>query len=494
MGEKYHYIAIDVGAENGRVMLTTLEDGKLDIHQMYRFSNGPVKEDGSLRWDFERLFAEIKTGLKETFSVQSDIISIGVDTWGVDFGLLDANGRLIENPYHYRDSRNNDMIEKACQLVPKEQIYMNTGIQFMQFNSLYQLLAYKQQKPEVLNKAEKLLFMPNLFMYYLTGKAGAEYTIASTSQMMDMRTGRWSDTLLDAMGLPRKILPEVTMPGSKAGILKKELAEEFGCGQVDVVAVGTHDSASAVAGVPACGDKKWAYLSSGTWSVMGIEIDKAVVNDISMRLQMANEGGVENTIRLLKNIMGLWLVQECRRGWAMQGRDLDYTQIMDMASESRPFQAYIDPDYSVFFSPGQMPEKINEYLKTTGQAQIKEKGQMLRVILESLAVRYYQTLQCLETFSGNKIEVLHIVGGGCQNELLNQFTADATGIKVVAGPIEGTIMGNALVQGIASGQVASLKQGRHIVTRSFPLKEYYPKSQSAWRMYIKKFPELKNVD
>ena len=488
-----HYIAVDLGAESGRVMLATLANDKIDIQQMHRFPNGPIKENDSLRWDFEKLFAEIKTGLKKAFSVQPDIVSIGVDTWGVDFGLLDAEGKLIENPYHYRDARNDGMIEKACEIVSRKDIYMSTGLQFMQFNTLYQLLAYKQQKPDVLEKAKALLFMPNLIMYYLTGQKSAEYCIASTSQMMDMKTGQWSEALLDAMDLPKDILPEVIMPGDKAGVLKKELADEFGCRQVNVIAVGTHDTASAVAGVPVSGDKNWAYLSSGTWSLIGIETPDAIVNESTLELQITNEGGVENTIRFLKNVMGLWLVQECRRHWASEGLELDYGQIVEMASQSQPFQAYVDPDYGEFLSPGQMPKKINDYLKMTGQEEIADKGQMIRVVLESLAVRYHQVLEAMEMLSGKKIDVLHIVGGGCQNELLDQFAADATGKKVMAGPIEGTVLGNILVQALGSSHIDSLQTGRKIVGNSFPLKEFLPQKSIDWETYIKSFPCLKDT-
>ena len=326
--------------------------------------------------------------------------------------------------------------------------------------------------------------MPDLISYYLCGNISAEYTIASTSQMMDMKTGQWSDVILDAFDLPKDILPSIIRPGTEAGRLKTELAEKWGCDQIPVIAVGAHDTASAVAAVPSDTGSKWAYLSSGTWSLMGVEVPDAVINEQTERLQFTNEGGVENTIRLLKNIMGLWLVQECKRQWADEGCELDYTQITKMASEAAPFQGRIDPDHNAFFSPGQMPEKINNYLKTTGQQEITDKGQIVRVILESLAVRYSKTLEMLETLSGDTIESLHIVGGGCQNELLNQFTANATGKKVVAGPIEATVLGNVLIQGLADGQISSLEQGRQIVARSFPLKQFQPEQSSGWQQYI----------
>jgi len=490
----YNYIAIDLGAESGRVMLATLKNEKIELQEMHRFANGPIKENGSLRWDFQRLINEIYAGMEKTLAVEKNIQSIGVDTWGVDYGLADEQGQLLENPYHYRDSRNDGMIEWACQKLSREQIYQHTGIQFLPFNTLYQLIACKRQRPELLARAKTLLFMPNLFMNYLCGDISAEYTIASTSQMMDMKTGQWSDVLLDGFGLPKDILPSIAQPGSQAGVLKKELAGKWNCGLIPIVSVGTHDTASAVAAVPASEQTKWAYLSSGTWSLMGIETSEPVINDVTSQLSFTNEGGVENTIRLLKNIMGLWLVQESRRYWAEQGHELDYAQITEMASQSRQFQARIDPDYGAFLSPGQMPEKINDFLRSTGQTEIDDKGQLIRVILESLAVRYRQIINTLEELSGDTIEVLHIVGGGCQNELLNQFTANATEKRVIAGPIEGTVLGNVLVQARAVGQIDSLEQGRKIISRSFALKEYESQEMTAWKKYAESFSQLKIME
>lgn len=486
MSETNNYVAVDLGAESGRVMLATCTQDSLEIEELHRFPNGPIEQDGSLRWDFSRLMTEIKAGLKKAFALGKTITSIGVDTWGVDFGLVDANGRLLENPYHYRDSRNNGMIEAACDLLPRDQIYANTGIQFMVFNSVFQLLASKQQRPDLLDKAAHLLFMPNLIMYELCGEIQAEYTIASTSQMMDMHTGQWSDTVLDALGLPKRILPAITQPGTVAGHLKVDLARELGGTSVPIVSVGTHDTASAVAAVPVTHDKTWAYLSSGTWSLMGIESAAPVINDTTYQMDYTNEGGVGRTIRLLKNIMGLWLVQECKRHWASEGTDLDYTQITQMATEARPFTAVLNTDYADFMAPKEMPQKINQYLKATGQAAITDKGQMVRVVLESLAHKYTQVIESLETLSGKPIDVLHIVGGGIQNELLNQLTADATGKHVITGPVEATVIGNVLVQALAQGQIKSLSEGRALVAKSFAGKEYTPGPAEPWQAFVKK--------
>ncbi|MCF7973867.1 MAG: rhamnulokinase, partial [Phycisphaerae bacterium] len=311
-------------------------------------------------------------------------------------------------------------------------------------------------------------------------------TIASTSQMMDMHTGQWSDTVLDALGLPKRILPAITQPGTVAGHLKVDLARELGGTSVPIVSVGTHDTASAVAAVPVTHDKTWAYLSSGTWSLMGIESAAPVINDTTYQMDYTNEGGVGRTIRLLKNIMGLWLVQECKRHWASEGTDLDYTQITQMATEARPFTAVLNTDYADFMAPKEMPQKINQYLKATGQAAITDKGQMVRVVLESLAHKYTQVIESLETLSGKPIDVLHIVGGGIQNELLNQLTADATGKHVITGPVEATVIGNVLVQALAQGQIKSLSEGRALVAKSFAGKEYTPGPAEPWQAFVKK--------
>ncbi len=481
------YAAVDLGAESGRVMLAELEKGKLTLREVHRFANGPIEQDGSLHWDFDKLINEITAGIQKAAAACKDMKSIGVDTWGVDFGLIDKGGKLLENPYHYRDSRNNGMMEKVFAIVPKDKVYMRTGIQFMQFNSLYQLFAYKMQKPEVVGKADKLLFMPDLIVYALTGFAGAEYTIASTSQMMDMNTGKWADELLNALDLPRAILPQVVMPGTKAGVLKKELADKLGCAQIPVVEAGSHDTASAVAGVPAGGGKNWAYLSSGTWSLMGIETPKAIINEKSLAMEMTNEGGVLNTIRLLKNIMGLWLVQECRRQWAKAGRELDYGQLTEMAGKAKPFQGVINIEQPEFMAIGDMPKKINAYLAKTGQKQIEDKGQMIRVILENLAARYAQVMRMLEELSGKKIEALHIVGGGTKNELLNQFTADATGKTVITGPVEATVLGNVLMQAAAAGDIRDIWEGRKIIANSFEMKTYTPSGSNEWKAFVGKY-------
>ncbi len=486
---KTHYIAVDLGASSGRVMLAVLEEEKISLHEVHRFPNGPIEEDGSLRWDFTALFGEITKGIGKAMATEKTIQSIGIDTWGVDFGLLDEDGKLLENPYHYRDRRTEGRIEQAGRILPKKEIYFNSGIQFMPFNSLFQLLAYKN-RPEILSRAARLLFMPNLIMYFLTGRIAAEYTIASTSQMVDMNTGRWSQKLIETFDLPRRILPDLMPPGTVAGMLKNELCEAWNCGPVPVIAVGTHDTASAVAAVPVEAGQHWAYLSSGTWSLMGLEMPHAVINDKTFDYSFTNEGGVEGTIRLLKNIMGLWLVQECRRQWAERGQEYSFAELAGRAAAANPFTAQIDPDDGRFLAPGDMPAVINDYLRSTGQAAIDDKGRMIRVILESLAARYRQVLDVLEDLTGRPIEVLHIVGGGTQNELLNQLTADAAGRRVLAGPVEATVLGNVLMQAKADGRIQSLEEGRNWVARSFDVAEYLPREAAAWETFLKTFPKF----
>jgi rhamnulokinase len=470
------YIAVDLGAESGRVMLGVVSADKLQIEEIHRFSNGPIEQDGSLRWDFERLVSEIKTGIgKAAKQAGGEVAGIGVDSWGVDFGLLDEKGKLIENPYHYRDSRTNGMLEKAFELMPRREIYEHTGIQFMQLNSAYQLLSMRLADSPVLAKTNRLIFIANLVSYFLSGNPCAEYTLASTSQLMDMRTGKWSRAIFEKMNLPIGIMPDVIGPGKIIGKLTKKVAGEIDCGEIPVIAVGSHDTASAVAAVPADEKTNWAYLSSGTWSIMGIETPKTIINDKTFAHQFTNEGGVEGTIRLLKNIMGLWLVQECRRQWQKEGEDLSYAQLTAMAEKAGPFAATVNIDTGEFLAPGDMPRRINEHLTKNRQQPINDKGQMVRVLLECLAMKYREEMERLEELTGKKVDCLHVVGGGSQNELLNQLTASAIGKKVIAGPVEATAVGNVLMQARATGQIKRLSDGRRLVRNSFALKEYQPK-------------------
>jgi sugar (pentulose or hexulose) kinase len=495
------YIAVDLGADSGRVMLGIVsadpspKADKLQLEEVHRFSNGPIEQDGSLHWDFARLMSETKTGIsKAAKQAKGKVAGIGVDSWGVDFGLLDENGNLTENPYHYRDRRTNGIMEKAFELMPKREIYEHTGIQFMQLNSVYQLLSMRLSDSPVLKKAKKLILIANLVSYLLSGKLYAEYTLASSSQLMDMRTGKWSRAVFNKLNLPIEIMPDVIQPGKVVGKLTKKIACEIGCSMIPVIAVASHDSASAVAAIPASPDShqasrggpadqnsNWAYISSGTWSVIGAQTPGPIINDKTFSHQFTNEGGVEGTIRLLKNIMGLWLVQECRRQWQKDGQDLSYAQLTAMAQNAKPFAATVDVNSSVFLAPGDMPKRINEHLDQTGQQQIKDKGQMVRVLLECFALKYRQTMEQLEEVTGSSFDRLHIVGGGSQNELLNQLTANATGRTVIAGPVEAAAIGNILMQAMATGQIKNIAQGKQLVRNSFPLKQYQPTETALWQ-------------
>jgi sugar (pentulose or hexulose) kinase len=481
-----NYMAVDLGAESGRVMLGSLSGGTVSLREIHRFGNGPIKQDGSLRWDFERQFSEVKVGIgKAVNEAGGKVNGIGVDSWGVDFGLIGADGKLVENPYHYRDSRTDGILEKAFKLMPKRDIYMNTGIQFMQINSVYQLLAMRLANSSALAKTKRLLFIGDLFSYYLCGHDFGEYTLASTSQMMDMRTGQWSQEIFNKLSIPKDIMPNIVPAGTVVGKLSKTIAKELGCGQIPVIAVAAHDTGCAVAAVPASGGK-WAYLSSGTWSLMGVEVPKAIINDKSFNYEFTNEGGVDNTIRLLKNIMGLWLIQECKRQWQSEGSNLSYGELTAMAAEAEPFLAHINCDYGGFLAPGDMPKRIQGYLTQTGQKTIEDKGQLVRIILESLALKYKHVMSAIEDITGQRIEVLHIVGGGIQNELLCQFAANALGKKVITGPIEATAIGNILIQAKAAGEIKTLEQVREVVRRSFEMKEYQPREVDVWEERYRK--------
>jgi len=480
MFKEYSYIAVDLGAESGRVTLGTIHAGKLNLLECHRFANAPVQENGSLKWDFQKLFAEVKAGIaKAVETSRGRIAGIGIDSWGVDYGLLDADGRLIEKPYHYRDKRTNGLMQKAFELMPKEDIYTETGTQFMQINTLYQLLAAQTAGSAALAEAKNLVFIADLVAYYLCGRIFSEYTLASTSQLMNMQTGRWCEGIFDKLRLPMRIMPEIVTPPTIVGHIKSDLARQFRCKSFPVIASASHDTACAVAAVPA-ETGQWAYLSSGTWSLMGLELSKPVINNKSFKYEFTNEGGVAGTIRFLKNIMGLWLVQECRRQWQKQGESLSYQQLTLMVANARPFLYTIDPDADDFLAPGDMPAKINKYLVRNNQKKIVDKGQMIRIILESLAFKYRRVLERLEETAGRSIDVLHIIGGGVKNELLCRFTANATGKKVVAGPIEAATIGNIIMQAIATGRIKSLTQGRNIIHNSFELKQYVPENVGTW--------------
>ncbi len=464
------------------------------MEEVHRFVNGPVHipsaRGDSLHWDTLRLFAEIQEGLKKAVACcGSELISLGIDTWGVDYGLLDRNDRLVGLPYHYRDSRNDTMMAEAFRRVPREEIFAATGIQFMQLNTLFQLLAQQVEDPEVLARTRTLLMMPDLLNFWLTGQKVSERTIASTSQALDPHRPAWATGLLERLGIPTHYLPTIVEAGTVLGGLLPAVIDETGAKQVRVVAPGSHDTASAVAAVPA-ESADTAYLSSGTWSLMGVETKQPVINADALAFNVTNEGGVCDTIRLLKNIAGLWIIQECRRTWAAEGEALSWDDIVRHAAVAQPFVAQIDVDAHDFLAPGDMPARIREYCRRTGQTVPEGVGQIARVVYESLALKYRRVLEMMETLVGHRIGVLHIVGGGAQNRLLNQLTADAIGRPVVAGPFEATAVGNLLMQLLATGAVGSLAEGRALVRRSFDTETYSPEDAAAWDEAYARFRSL----
>jgi rhamnulokinase len=465
-------LAIDLGATSGRVMLGELEEGVLTLEELHRFANTPVQLPTGFYWDTLRLFHEIRRGLAVAGRERKlQIDAIGVDTWGVDFALLGEDGALVDNPHHYRDARCNGVPEKTFKVVSKEEIFEASGVQFMQINSLYQWYAMKLLGSPALRGAKKLLFMPDLFNYWLTGIARAERTIASTSQFYDPRKLEFAEGMLKKLGLDFSILAEVVDPGTRLGPLLKDIGEFSGLGTVPVYASGGHDTADAVVAVPAEG-KNWCYISSGTWSLMGVELDEPVIDAPTLAENFTNEAGAGGKIRFLKNIAGMWLLEECRAAWALEGHNFTYEELMESAAAAKPRTAVIDPD--AFLEPGHMPARIAEFCKTSGQAVPLDPGQVTRVILESLAERYKSVLASIEKLTGRKIRVIHIVGGGSQNRLLNQLAADITGRVVIAGPVEATAIGNVLIQAMGAGVVRDLKEAREIVGRSFLVERFEP--------------------
>ena len=477
------YLAVDLGAESGRVMAGLWNGKRLRLEEIHRFPNGPVALGDSLRWDVLRLWAEIQNGL--TLAARKfgrSIVSVGADTWGVDFVLLSRNAELLGEPYHYRDARTDGMLEKAFKRVPRSEIFARTGLQFMQLNTLYQLLAVQQNTPELLEAADCLLFMPDFFHWALCGSRVAEFTIASTSQCLNPVNRDWAIGLLKQFDLPIRIFPRVVPPGTLLGELRRDVAERTGLTQVNVVAPPSHDTASAVAGVPTAntGRANWAYLSSGTWSLMGVEVRQALLTARTQELNLTNEGGLDDTYRLLKNIMGLWLVQQCKRAFDIRGKAFDYAKLALLAAKATPLRSLLNPDDPRFLNPASMPKVIQEFCRQTGQPVPKTEGQFIRCAYESLALTYRKVLGWLEELTASRIEALHIVGGGSQSRMLNQFTADACQRPVLAGPVEATAMGNLLVQVRASGELASLAELRAVVRDSSEVITFEPGKPAAW--------------
>jgi rhamnulokinase len=471
------YLAFDLGAESGRAMLGRLSSngrsGRLELTELHRFPNHPLHEDGSLRWDIHHLWAEMQRSL--ALAPQA-LQSIGVDTWGVDFALLDAGGKLLENPYHYRDPRTEGMMDAVFERVARERIYSITGIQFLPINTLYQLYSACRGTPGLIEHSECLLTIPDLLNYWLTGNRCAEYTIATTTQLIDAKTRRWALPLIEDLGLPSRLFQPIVQPGVEIGRLKRDVSPTLA--GVPVIAPACHDTGSAVAAIAMSPES--AFLSSGTWSLLGAELAEPVITPRSRDLNFTNEGGVCGTIRLLKNIAGLWLLQSCRQCWSDAGPTPSYEELSDAAGREPALQSLVDPDDPAFLNPENMPAAIAAYCKKTGQPAPSSPPAYTRAILESLALKYRAVLESLEEITGRRIREIRIIGGGSRNRLLNQFTADATARTVIAGPVEATALGNIAMQMLATGAVSSLDEARAIIERSFPTERFEPSSPDRW--------------
>lgn len=471
-------LAFDFGASSGRAIIGCFDGDKITLEEVHRFSNDPVSVGGTVYWDVLRLFYEIKQGIIKA-KIAGGFDSIGIDTWGVDFGLIDSEGKLMENPVHYRDARTVGLVDEAFNTMPKEKLYGITGIQFMELNTLFQLISLKKYRPWMLERADKMLFMPDLFGYMLTGKMCAEYSIASTSQLIDLDNRTWSKEILDAFGIKESIFAPLVQPGTVLGELSKEICEECGVDPVPVISVCGHDTQSAITSVP-CEDGDFAFLSSGTWSLFGTELDKPIVNETSMNINITNEGGFDGSTGFLKNIIGLWLIQESRRQWKREGKEYSYADLEKLALAAEPFKCFIDPDAPEFVPHGNIPERVREFCRKTGQYVPETVGEIMRCIYESLAMKYRLTFEKLRECTERDYPVIHVIGGGTKDGLLCQMTANSCDRTVKAGPIEATVMGNVAVQLMSDGSVKNIGQARKIVADSSELKTFEPKDTDKW--------------
>ena len=479
------YLAFDFGAQSGRAVLGYLQAGILTTEEVHRFDNEPVQYGGSLHWDLPRLWFEVR----KTFSKlgEAELSGIGVDAWGVDYALLGERGELLQNPYHYRDRRTEGIVEEVLSRIDKEEIYKTTGIQFMPINTLYQLVAARKETPQLLAAAKYLLTIPDLFNYWLTGRAVCEFTNASTTQMVDLLKRTWAVELMQRLNLPAQLPAPIVEPGSILGALLPGIAGQSSLSGTAVIAPACHDTGSAVAAVSARDGT--AFLSSGTWSLLGTELDCPVLTRDALRMNFTNEGGVNGTTRLLKNVMGLWMLQGCRDSWTVKGQCYDYRELIELAVREPAFRHLVDPDDESFLRPPDMLTAIQQFCVRTHQSSPEGPGAYVRAVLESLAFKYRCVLRNLEQVSGKHIEQIRIIGGGSKNRVLNQFTADATGRRVLAGPAEATALGNVAVQILATGEAASLKEVREIVDRSFPTEIFDPLETDKWDQHAERFEQ-----
>lgn len=475
---KLRLLAVDLGAESGRAVVGSVGDGQLTMEEVHRFPNRPVRLFGHLHWNWLELFHEIQAGIGKA-AAGGTLASIGIDTWAVDFGLLGPGDVVLGAPFHYRDRLAEGVMERVLEEVGADFVFGETGIQFLPFNTLYQLIALAQHRARQLEMARTLLMMGELFTYLLTGEKAAEFTNATTTQLFNPQAMTWSEALFRRFGLPLEIMPRVVQPGTVIGRLVPSVAGETGAGRVPVVLPAVHDTGSAVAAVPGAGDD-WCYLSSGTWSLLGVEVTAPLITPAVQQYNFTNEGGVAGTFRLLKNVMGLWIVQECRRYWAAQGEEFTYDELTHLAAGAPALRTLIDPDDRRFLAPGDMPRKIAAFARETGQPEPETVGEYVRCVLESLALKYRMVIEQLEEVTGRPLRVLHVVGGGSRNKLLNRFTAGATGRHVLAGPVEATAMGNLAVQAIAHGALGDLGEARSLIRRSVALEESAPADRALW--------------
>ncbi|NTU81133.1 MAG: rhamnulokinase [Chloroflexales bacterium] len=491
MTDTTNFLAVDIGAASGRVIVGRWDGRRFALEELHRFPNGPVEEDGHLHWDAPRLWREVKAGIAAYVTRGgAPLAGIGVDTWAVDYGLLDAAGQLLGNPYHYRDGRTAGVAAQVDARVPPEELFARTGIQRLPFNTLYQLESMHLSGAPQLMAAQTLLLMPDLLGYWMTGRAVAEYTNATTTQFLAARERRWATEILDALGLPVRLLPPIVAPGTILGDLLPAVCAEVGLRHpAPVIASASHDTASAVAAVPGL-DERSAYISSGTWSLVGVELPEPLLSEAARRLNFTNEGGVAGTIRFLKNVGGLWLLQECQRRWEREGQRYSWPDLVALADGAPALRSLVDPDAPEFLNPGDMPAALRDYCRRTGQLEPVSVGALVRCCLESLALKYRWVVEALEALTGRRIETVRVVGGGSQNALLCQLTADACKRRVVAGPVEATAMGNILVQAVATGHLPDIAAGRQASARSTTQLVYKPRDAGDWDAAIVGFEAL----
>jgi len=466
------FVAVDLGAQSGRVALGRFDGRRLTLEEVHRFPNIPVRVGGTLHWDVLRLYADVLDGLRAA-SAGTEVDSISVDSWGVDFGLIDRAGRLVQNPVHYRDARRAGGVGLLLDRVTPRELYRRTGIQLLPINTIFELTAMADERDPALDAADRLLLIPDLLHYWLCGSRTTEFTNASTTQCLDAATGAWATDLLEPLGIPTRLLPEVVAPATPLGPLVGEAADAAGLRGATVVAAATHDTGAAVAAVPLRGESS-AFLSIGTWSLVGVEAAEPVVNDASYEANLTNEGGVAGTRRILKNVTGLWLIEECRRAWALEGRDYSHEELTTLAASAPPLRSFVNPNDPSFAEPGDMPARISDYCARSGQESPDDAGSVVRCILESLALKHAETVELIGRVTGRRIDELHVVGGGANNELLCAWTAEAANRLVLAGPAEATVVGNMLVQAVARGELSKLADAREVVRASFAQTEYEP--------------------